>query len=197
MTNVTLESPLATIARLGKRELHADGQACLLDELPLQDILTLRGNAANPAFVQAVSNTTGLALPVQANSASLGSGAQSGTQLLWLGPDEWLLKLPLGQGVAMEATLRSALQGQHYAVVQVGSGNTTLTLQGPGAADLLARGCPLDLHPRVFGTGALAQSHIAKANVVLLCLQAGQSYEITVRRSFASYLFNWLCEAGG
>jgi sarcosine oxidase gamma subunit len=30
----------------------------------------------------------------------------------------------------------------------------------------------------------------------LFCLKAETSFEITVRRSFAEYLFKWLCEAG-
>ena len=198
MTEIVLESPLVGIARLGKRELRADGRSCWLDEVPFVDMLNLRGNSANPAFAQAVQQVTGLALPTQPNTASVqsASGITGGRQLFWLGPDEWLFKTHDAQGEALEAALRTALAGQHFAVVQVGSGNTTLTVQGAAAADLINRGCPLDLHPRAFGTGALAQTHIAKANVVLYCLEAGQHYEITVRRSFADYLFSWLCEAG-
>lgn len=192
MTNVVLESPLVGIARVGKRELHVDHRSCWLDEIALQDMVNLRGDASDPAFVQAVEQATGLALPVKANMASVNAERQ----LLWLGPDEWLIKLPGGQGDAVEAAIRAALVGKHISVVQVGSGNTTLTLQGPAAADLLARGCPLDLHASVFPDGSLAQSHIAKANVVLRCVRAEQNYEITVRRSFADYLFKWLCEAG-
>ena len=41
MTNVTLESPLVNIARLGKRELSVDGRSCLLDEIALLDMLNL------------------------------------------------------------------------------------------------------------------------------------------------------------
>ncbi len=192
MTNVTLESPLVNIARLGKRELSVDGRSCLLDEIALLDMLDLRGDASDPAFVAAVLTATGLTLPVAANTASVGGGRQ----LFWLGPDEWLLKTAGGTGDAIEAALRAALAGKHFSVVQVGSGNTTFSVQGAAAADLLARGCPLDLHARAFADGALAQTHIAKANVTLYCLKAETSFEITVRRSFAEYLFKWLCEAG-
>ena len=192
MTNVTLESPLVGIAGLGKRELVVDGRSCWLGEIALLDMLTLRGDAADAGFAAAVQAATGLALPVQANTASVGHGRQ----LFWLGPDEWLLKAPAGAGEALEADLRAALAGKHFSVVAVGGGNTTLSLQGPAAADLLSRGCPLDLHARSFPDGSLAQSHISKANVVLYCLQAEQNYEVTVRRSFAEYLFKWLCEAG-
>jgi sarcosine oxidase subunit gamma len=192
MTNVTLESPLVNIARLGKRELVVDGRSCLLDEIALLDMVTLRGDSSDPAFAAAVLSATGLELPVKANTASVGNGRQ----LFWLGPDEWLLKTAGGTGETIEVALRAALVGKHISVVQVGSGNTTFSVQGAAAADLISRGCPLDLHARSFPDGSLAQSHISKANVVIYCLQAETSFEITVRRTFAEYLFKWLCEAG-
>ena len=185
-------SPLAGIPGPRQRSLSVDGRECMLGEIPFVDMLNLRGNPGEACFVDAVLQHTGMHLPLRANGASI----DPQRQLLWLGPDEWLLKVGNGQGEAIATALRAALQGQHHAVVDIGHGNTTLTVQGPGAADLLSRGCPLDLHTRAFATGALAQSHIAKANVTLLCLQAGTYYEITVRRSFADYLFRWLCEAG-
>lgn len=192
MSELVLESPLTGIARLGQRVLSVDGQSCALSELAFVGMLNVRGNAADARFRQAVLAAIGLDLPVQPNTASLGAGRQ----LLWLGPDEWLLKLPRTESAGVESALRAGFGGLHTSLVQVGNGNTTLTLQGPAAADLLSCACPLDLHPRVFGTGALAQTHVAKAGAIVLCLQAGSSFELTVRRSFADYLFRWLCEAG-
>ena len=190
---VVQSSPLAGML-VGQRQrvLHVDGRDCTLAEVPFVEMLNLRGNGDDAAFSTAVQQATGLYVPLRANGASI----DPQRQLLWLGPDEWLFKTRDGEGEAIAASLRAALQGQHHAVVEVGDGNTTLTVQGPSAAALLARGCPLDLHPRVFTTGALAQSHIAKAGATVLCLQAGTHYELTVRRSFADYLFRWLCAAG-
>jgi len=200
MSNVVLESPLAAITGQGPRVLSVDGASVTLGEVALCDMLNIRGDAADAGFVQAVQQATGLALPLVANTASLGEAGQ----LLWLGPDEWVLKLPPsgahyqhpGPAEAMEATLRSALAGQHVSLVPVGHGFTTLVVRGAGAADLLARGCPLDFHPRAFAAGAVAQSHVAKAGATIVCLAAGTHFELTVRRSFADYLFRWLCEAG-
>ena len=192
MPDVALHSPLAGLTLQGPRLLHADGRECRLAESTAFDMWTLRGDSGDNRFAQAVLQHTGLHLPLRANGASF----DPQRQLLWLGPDEWLLKVRDGRGDTIATALRAALQGLHSAVVDVGHGNTTLTLQGPGAAALLARGCPLDLHVRAFPNGTLAQSHIAKANVTLLCLQAGSNYEITVRRSFADYLYRWLCAAG-
>ena len=197
-----LESPLIVLGAAPRRELSVDGRACVLAEQPFMDIVNLRGDARDARFVQSVRAATALELPTQANTASV-----SGTrQLIWLGPDEWLLKDARAGSTANEGlaspladALHAALAqhaGLHYSVVETGSGNTTFTLQGPASADLLARGCPLDLHPRAFASGAIAQSHIARAPALIRCVQAGQSYEITVRRSFAPYLFQWLCAAG-
>jgi len=192
MLDAVLNSPLSDFLGRQTRDLQVDGRPCSLAEIAFVDMLNLRGDASDPRFAKAVLDTTGMFLPVQANTASI----DPQRQLLWLGPDEWLLKLRDRQGDAMAAALQSALRGMHSAVVDVGHGSTTVMLQGPGSAELLARGCPLDLHPRVFSTGALAQTHIAKASATVLCLYAGIQYEITVRRSYADYLVRWLCEAG-
>ena len=200
MSNVVLESPLAAIIGLGQRVLSVDGASVTLGEVPFVNMLNIRGNAADPQFADAVQRVTGLALPVQANTTTLGAAGQ----LLWLGPDEWVLKLPPGGSQyqiagpleAVESALRTALAGQHVSLVTVGHGFTTLTVRGAGAGALLARGCPLDFHPRAFAAGAVAQTHVAKAGATIVCLAAGSHFELTVRRSFADYLFRWLCEAG-
>jgi sarcosine oxidase subunit gamma len=187
-----MESPLIGLGRNVSRELQVDGRSCTLAELPFLDMINLRGDAAVSHFTDAVTASTALALPRRANSATV-----SATRwLFWLGPDEWLLKLAPGEGAAMALALRGALAGLHHSVVEVGSGYTTFTVTGPAAADLLSRGCPLDLHPRMFGAGALAQSHVARSAALLYCVAPGSRYEITVRRSFAPYLFQWLCAAG-
>ena len=193
MSDAVLQSPLAPLLGADDTPLVIDGRQVSLDEAPLMDMLNLRGNPADAAFGSAVHTATGLALPLAANTATMGADRQ----LLWLGPDECLLQCPIGQGAALETALRQALAGQHFAVVNVGHGNTVLRIQGPGAADLLARGCPLDFHASVFAVGLVAQSHISRANATILCKQAGSHYEVTVRRSFADYLFRWLCAAAG
>ena len=193
MSEMTLQSPLAPILGAGPRTPQVDGHAVALGECPLMDMLNLRGNPQDAAFTAAVATVTGLALPLQANTATVGAGRT----LLWLGPDEWMLQCEAGQAAALEKGLREALAGQHFSVVEVGHGFTTLGVKGPGAGTLLSRGCPLDFHPRAFQAGQMAQTHIARANAIVLCHQAGTDYALTVRRSFADYLFRWLSAAAG
>ena len=70
---------------------------------------------------------------------------------------------------------------------------TTLRLRGAHARDVLAKGCSVDLHPRVFASGAAVQTMLGQAAVVLMSLGGdGTDYRILVRSSFARYLAEWL-----
>jgi sarcosine oxidase subunit gamma len=65
-----------------------------------------------------------------------------------------------------------------------------LHLSGPPVRDVLAQGCPLDLHARVFKPGMSAGSHYFKASIRLWQCSEAPTYELLVRRSFMGYV--WL-----
>jgi sarcosine oxidase subunit gamma len=60
---------------------------------------------------------------------------------------------------------------------------------------VLAKGFPLDLHPRRFASGTYAQSLLAKAQIILWQRDARPTYWLFVRRSFAAYVADWLLDA--
>ena len=97
---------------------------------------------------------------------------------------------PPGQSDALAGALRAALGGVHSAVTDVSSGYTVLRLSGPPVRDVLAQGCPLDLHPRSFKTGQSAGSVFFKASVWLWQTDDAPVYELLVRNSFRGYV--WL-----
>ena len=149
-------------------------------------IVNLRGNPDDAAFCAAASAALGLDLPVQP-CTSTGNAA---CRVVWAGPDDWFVIAPRGQADAITSRLRQALAGLHHAVTYVSGGYTVLRLDGPEARDVLAQGCPLDLHPRVFRPGASAGSHFFKASVWLWRTDASAGFELLVRRSFMGYV--WL-----
>ncbi len=149
-------------------------------------IINLRGAPDDAAFVAAASRVLGLALPVQPCSAA----SNATHRVIWAGPDEWFIIAPAGQADALSEQLRAALAGIHHAIVDVSSGYTVLQLQGQPVREVLAQGCPLDLHPRAFKLGASAGSHYFKASIWLWRTEADGSFEVLVRRSFMSYF--WL-----
>jgi sarcosine oxidase subunit gamma len=181
-------SPLAHRALLTKA-VEAIGDAELgLGERAHRLQLNLRGDSGNPVFVAAVKAVAGLDLPAEANRFT----ASGDRACLWLGPNEWLILGPDGKQADLATDLRAALAAQHAAVTDVSEARTTILLQGPRARDLLQKGTPLDLHPRVFQPGQCAQSHIAGANITLRQLDSVPTYEIMVLNSFAEHLWLWL-----
>jgi sarcosine oxidase, subunit gamma len=184
------ESPLIGAQDVLRAHQSAAGKAFRLNERPFLELVNLRGDPGDPAFVRAVESVLGCALPVQPNTVARGNGCD----VLWLGPDEWLVRSQEARAATLETKLRVAFDGAFAVAVDIGSGYTVLEVSGERVRDVLARGCPLDLHPRVLAPGQCAQSHYFKASIVLIPT-ADNAYEIVVRRSFADYFCRIMLDA--
>lgn len=158
-------------------------------ELPPPAAVNLRGNPGDPGFLRAAGSALGALLPLAANTVT----TTHARTIVWLGPDEWLVLGHPGTETAIVAALAAAVDGQVAAVTDVSGNRVRLHLAGAGARDVLAKGCSLDLDPRVFGPGRSAQTLIARAQVVLLADDDG--FDILPRRSFGRYLRDWLEDA--
>ncbi|QDQ81478.1 sarcosine oxidase subunit gamma [Paraburkholderia megapolitana] len=187
---VQAESPLVGVGDLLKAHQAGAAKKFRLEERPFRDLVNLRGDANDAAFLNAVESVTGCRLPVKPNTVVRGNGYD----VLWLGPDEWLVRSQQQQAATLEGKLTAALAGQFAAAVDIGSGYTVLEISGEKVSDVIARGCPLDLHPRVFAPGQCAQSHYFKASIVLIPV-ADTTYELVVRRSFADYFVRIMLDA--
>lgn len=152
--------------------------------------INLRGDAGNAAFLAAVKGVLGADLPLAANTTAIAGGHT----VCWLGPDEWLV-MSSTDSAALAKALQSALGEIFSSVTEIGGGNAVLVLRGANVRDLLARDCPLDLHPRELGEGRCAQTRLGKTAVLLRPLADG-AMELVARRSFVSYLRLWLRAAG-
>jgi sarcosine oxidase, subunit gamma len=115
---------------------------------------------------------------------------------VWLGPDEWLVTSAAEAPEELEERLRIALAPLGGVAVDVSAQRIGLRLTGERVRDVLAKGCSIDLHPRVFGRGSSAQTALGQAGIVLLALSDdGDDYGVLVRSSFAGYLADWLLDA--
>lgn len=151
-------------------------------------IVNLRGRADDAEFVAGVAQALGTALPAQPCSTS----ANDLVRVVWAGPDDWFVIGPKGEANRTIAGLRSRLAKTIHAVTDVSSGYTVLNLSGSPMRDILAQGCPLDLHPRAFKPGMSAGTHFFKASVWLWQTDDARSYELLVRRSFMGYFWTML-----
>lgn len=167
------------------------GRTAAIAERPHVGKVTLRGVPDLPAFREAAEARLGVALPLAPNTVTEGGGLT----VSWVGPDEWLILTEPGAEGALIDGLREALAGVHAAVVDVGDYYTIIRLSGPRARDVMAKGCPLDLHPRAFGPGRCAGSLYGKAVIRLIQVDEAPTYDIMVRWSFADYLWRYLVDA--
>jgi len=147
-------------------------------------LIDLRGDPQDPAFLASASAALGAGLPLTPNTTAAGANCE----VLWLGPDEWLLvgaaptpvdeRLPIEQGF----------------LTDVSHGRANWRISGPRTLDLLAKGCSLDLHPRIFPVGSCAQTALAHV-AVLLHRRDIATFELYCARSYAQHLWHWLTEA--
>ena len=111
----------------------------------------------------------------------------------WLGPDEWLLRTPMGDEEELGRHLREALDGRG-AVVDVSGGYHRYSLSGPLALEVLMLASPYDFDPRRFKPGRCVQTVYAKTNALIAGLEEG-AFELLVRRSYADYVERWTTDA--
>jgi sarcosine oxidase subunit gamma len=153
--------------------------------------INLRGCPTNPEFLAAVRGVLRQELPVAANTMTI-----SDHRVYWLGPDEWQIVAGIDVCDDLVAQLGEATADLHASVTDLSGGQISLHISGSGVRDVLAKGCTLDQTSPNFEVGACAQSGLAKANVLIGCIDAaGPVFEIVVRRSFSDYLLRWLRHA--
>jgi sarcosine oxidase subunit gamma len=154
--------------------------------LPGLGRLSLRGERE---VMAAAAVALGVPLPDQVCRATEGDALAA----LWLGPDERLLLVQQAVWPAVLAVLASSLNGLPHSVVDISQRQIALQISGAGAADLIAAGCPLDLHPQAFPVGMCTRTLFAKAPIVLW-RTAPDEFHLDVWRSFGPYVQQLLAE---
>jgi len=190
MASIERTSPLDTWAeRLGRAS--ANPAAFSIRALAFMSQVNLRGNAADAGFATAARGALGFDLPLAANTCSTAASRAA----LWLGPDEWLIVDVPDRGDAIAQSLRGALAGMRKSVTDVSAARCVIEISGADARLVLAKGCPLDMHAGAFAPPQCAQTLLAKARVIIQCMDATPRFRLFVPDSFAAYLAEWLTDA--
>jgi sarcosine oxidase subunit gamma len=112
--------------------------------------------------------------------------------LLGTGFGRWLL-IAADEKVFGNAKNLGYLDEAFEIALEAGDAWTQFAISGSAALDLLAKGCALDLHPRVFSKDVCATTRFAQVRCVLF--RATNSHRLLVGRSYAVSLAEWLVEA--
>ena len=122
-------------------------------------------------------------LPVKPKAVGLGD-----LTIVWSGPSQWLA---LSGQAGLWRRLAEELNG-HAAITDQSAARAVLVLEGARVRDLLAKGCPIDLHPRSFSRGDAAVTTIAGIGVQLWQAEDSDAFTIAVSRSMAGSFWSWL-----
>jgi sarcosine oxidase subunit gamma len=134
----------------------------------------------------AVKSSYGVDWP---DDSTVGQGSQ--VSFMGYGPGQWLAVSETLSGEALARDLKQRLKGLASVSDQSG-GRTVLRLTGPRARDVLAKGLPIDLHPRAFGPGSAATSTISLMGVQLWQVDDAPTYDIALFRSVSASFWRWL-----
>jgi len=191
MVSIERRNPLGDWSERFLRASRAAGTFSIR-EIAFPAQIDLRGSPADIEFAIGVASALRLfGLPNAANTWS--GSAECGA--LWLGPDECLIVDTAGEEAQLEARLRKALDGIVCSIVDVSASRSIIEISGTDARLVLAKGCSLDLHASAFRVPQVAQSLLAKAQVILQIVEDRPTFRLFVRNSFAPYLAEWLLDA--
>ena len=170
---------LATLREVGHH--GASGTGLTIAELTIASSWNLQGDPARLDFVDEARRLFDVALPTKANTT-----ARSDTlTALWLGPRSWLLVAGGASSLIDFPEKCDAINRQRGALFDVSASRVAWSITGPRAADVLAKGCPLDFHPRAFTAGACGQSVYGHVNVLVEKHDQTPTFVLMVARSFA------------
>jgi sarcosine oxidase subunit gamma len=178
---------MLTPGRYGRQDGRPGLTICERKRLGLVNVIGRKHEAATLAAL--VKSAYGIELPT--SPRMVGGPTPDGRTLsfIWAGADQWLAYAEAHPD--LETELRMAL-GNRAMIVEQSDGRCVLRLSGPKARDVLAKGIPLDLDPRVFRPGDVALTMAAHMNVQLWQLGETPTYEIAMFRSLAGSFWSWL-----
>jgi sarcosine oxidase, subunit gamma len=149
-------------------------------------VQTWDSNAITPT---AIEDLLGIIWP-----QTTGAVASGRTEIICVGPTDWLVIAADGDSTAWLDRLASAFDGGAFRATDVSDALSRIEIEGPEVRDLLSKGCSLDLHPPLFPAGRSARTRFAGLPVIVR--STGDSkFELIVAQSYAHYLRAWLADA--
>jgi sarcosine oxidase subunit gamma len=118
----------------------------------------------------------------------------NGLSLIGIGPGQYLAVAEGDLAKELLARIAGALVGL-AAVVDQSDAKAILRLSGPHARDVLAKGCSVDLHPRVFTTEDAATTLASLVPCQIGLLDDEPTFELAVPLSYARGFWFWLTAA--
>jgi sarcosine oxidase subunit gamma len=180
-------SPFAGLLKPGRHGAHDGPAGVALSERSGLALFVISAAASKASEVAArVMAVTGLELPMGPKRVS-----KDGFALIGTAPGQWLAVVEGRAALSMLAKLAAGLKGL-ATIIDQSDGKAVLRISGPRAREVLAKGCSLDLNPRVFKPGSAGTTPVALIDCVIWQVDETPSYDLAVPASFAESFWSWL-----
>ncbi|NRB04050.1 MAG: sarcosine oxidase subunit gamma [Rhodobacteraceae bacterium] len=163
-----------------------DAGIARVEGVPLQGMITLRGDFGSKALQAAAEAAAGVSFP---DVRSAQCNGDSG--LCWMSPDELLVLCPYAEVEAKVSALSDALKDSHFLAANVSDARASFRVSGPHARDVMAKLCPVDVSPAAFGPGDFRRSRMAQVPAAFWMCDS-DTFQIICFRSQAQYVFDLL-----
>ncbi len=184
------QSPLVAFG--SEKQASAEKVGVFFSEIQFQGYYNLRIDPNDSTVCESVREACGFDLPGKANYFV----QSENLNIYWLGPDEWLLKIPDEEDISVIDAIRAAPGDSFHALTDNSSGLTHIRVSGEHADTVIRQGTTLDIHPSALPAGSCAQTVFAKTNVIIACRgESEPEFDLLVRRSFADYVMLFLKDA--
>lgn len=144
-----------------------------------------------PAQTAEIQSLLGTSLADKPNTVAHGDDLD----IAWIAPHQWLL---LGDETQIKkkcAAAKTLLAKDTALVVELTHARAVFQLSKPGARDVLASLCPLDLHARAFAPGRCASSLLGETGVFIQQCDDAPTFRVIVDQSYADYAWRLLSDA--
>ena len=137
------------------------------------------------ALINAVNTSFGIVLPDGPRRISRGY-----VTFAAVGPDQWIASAGGTDAAGFAARVRARL-GPFAAVSDQSDARMVLRISGSRVRDALAKGVPVDLHPKAFKPGDVACTVVGYVNTQIDMLDEA-TYQLAAPRSMAGSFWSWL-----
>jgi sarcosine oxidase subunit gamma len=163
-----------------------DAGIVAITEVPLQGMITLRGDLSSKEVIAAATAVADVAFPdIRQAHCSGASG------IIWMSPDELLVLCPYDAVAASLDKIQTALGAVHALAVNVSDARASFRVSGAHARDVMAKLCPVDLSPSAFATGTVRRTRMAQVPAAFW-MSDKETFQIICFRSQAQYVFDLL-----
>ena len=153
--------------------------------------LNLRGKSRE--FLTTIGKNINMILPMEPNTSAYSDNYTS----MWLSPDEWmiisnnLISKENNIYEIEELLFKKISKTNLGSVTDVSDQFVMVNLNGKKIYDLLSTGCPFDFSNFKLKEGSVAQTLLAKIDVIIHH-KSVNSINLFVRRSFSEHLTSWI-----